>query len=224
MALRTDNTIQYLDLIKQVKTYIKENCVNIGSYKNGMSACFKPPFTKDIKATMTGKATQTAGYKYSYTTARSTELGLGIVTETQIEEDINNFLASRGIASKAETPVTTKGILNFYNNIASFMSAKLILVTSELAPGEQHIFYKTTGVTYPAVSNLTNENDIVTPTEITESLNALTSTINITSKSVPVKYDISCYSSSSSSSSPSSSSSSSSSSSCSSVFIAYFNI
>lgn len=133
------------------------------------------------------------------------------VSTAQIADDYYRFLESRGIYTKTDQPVTTKGIINFFNNIAAFCAVRLVLVTSQYTPSE-FIFYNPKEVTYPTVSVVDNTVK-VTDANIQDMLTNLNTTINNVSKLYTVKYVAS-----------SNSSSSSSSSSCSSAYIAYFNL
>ena len=54
-----------------------------------------------------------------------TDPRLAVVSTQQINTDWNNFLTSRGLSSQANQPISTRGILNLYNNIAAFCSVKI---------------------------------------------------------------------------------------------------
>jgi hypothetical protein len=116
-------------------------------------------------------------------------------------------------------PITTKGALNFWNNIASFCSVRLVYISS--ATANPTLMYKSDNVSYPDVP-VSDDGELITAEQVKRMLSNVEDTINKVTKTTSVKYTMilnSCSCSSSSSSSCSSSSSSSSS-----MFIAYMKI
>lgn len=162
------------------------------------------------------------------------------VAEVTMINQLKNFLKSVGIPfdsdtnEVANTEVSTRGLINFYNNIASFLATKLIIVKSQLV-NNSYVFYNPTdnasaAYNYDSSMSAANFNATkATASDVSNSIRMLQNTLQSVKKISVVRYNIqysstsSCSSSSSSSSSSSCSSSSCSSSSCSTIFIAYFN-
>lgn len=66
-------------------------------------------------------------------------------------------MASRGLASKKDTLITLKGLINFYSNITAFINARVVNVGSSLT-NSQLLFYNSGSVTYGNIS--LNENNL----------------------------------------------------------------
>lgn len=157
---------------------------------------------------------------------------LDVVSVDTVEQQLTNYLNSLGIPyTDTTTEVSTRGLINFYTNIASFLSVKLVQVCGQLTGNNKYKFYNSID-NVPAGYSLTNamKTDYkITAVDVNNSLSSLKSSLPKISKLIMIRYNLqysstsSCSSSSSSSSSSSCSSSSCSSSSCSTIFIAYFN-
>lgn len=50
------------------------------------------------------------------------------VSRAQIEEEVNSFLSLRGISTKINAVVTTKSMMNFFNNVSVFFAKKVVRV------------------------------------------------------------------------------------------------
>lgn len=151
--------------------------------------------------------------------------GISPVDEEVIRAEFNNYLDVCGITAHADQIVTTKGLINFYSVLSTFIATKLVNVVSDFDPKE-YIFYNKDNNNFLAPdANLMNPTETATLDGVEAMVADLNSTVNACSKIYKLHYDLAYASSSScSSSSCSSSSSSSSCSSSSSVFIAYFRL
>lgn len=134
-----------------------------------------------------------------------------------IESQFNEYLSSKGINTKVNEIMSFKGMLNFMNNLAVFMSSKLVHVVNSLDNTSQ-IYYISSAK--PNFNQNIVVDEYLTLSDIKTSLTDIMNAISDVSKVHYINNVVSFTCSSSSSSSSSSCSSSSSSS----VFIAYMKI
>ena len=220
LMTNTLNTI--LSLVQNADTTTEDH------YSASVPEEFKPGYVGETSFTRPGYSGQTQSLlkPMTYFLTRNADIHLGTTTPATITSEFNAFMTARGVTANSTKIVNTRGLLNFYNNVASFISKKLILVTSQLNSAEL-IFYDPVTYTdseYPAVTAYTDDaKDSLCSTEIDEVLVSLRDTINNLSRVEIVRYTPS-YISSSCSSSSSSSSSSCSCSSSSSIFIGWWKI
>jgi hypothetical protein len=241
MAITKGDQITYSDLILDVYNKIISNCKNIDHFDSDVPVYMRNSTTGDdvydftIKSAVLSKNTLSAMGKVK-------DSAMVVVPSSKVRQQLEEFLKNRGIASKGPlfstnengevvtTPgetITFKGMMNFYNNIASFLSKRLIVVGNSFNTTTclfyNHLSTDEIGA-YPTVSALNqgigeNENLDFTSDQIETSMSQMLNAINSTSKIWYPKTDIKYTCSSSSSSSSSSSCSSSSS-----MFIAYMEI
>ena len=227
MSFSPDNKIYYKDLIDNAKNLILDICQNVDSYRD-VPEGYKSGFASGSREIVINrhngkKGYQQSGYNYNISSfTSSTNKVLNIVSSDKVISDFESFMESRGIMAKSNSPVTTKGLLNFYNNLAAFCSVRIIVVSGNPYRDRfpSAIFYNQESVSYPSVDSI-EEGEQITAEDVNSALTALTTTMNNINKGYSVRYDLKGWSSSSCSSS---SSSSSSSSNCSSIFIAYMKI
>lgn len=229
MAIEVGQIIVYDDLVKVVIETILSSAQNIDYWKNVPSQ-FRSGYSRTVKGTVTVTPyndNRHGSYHPPVTYNTSAVLKMNdnycqLVSQAQVRQQFEEFLAERGLTFKKGTIMTLRGILNFIVNAAAFIKGRLVLVgmsdTSTVC-----VMYDVNGTGYPTVTaeHTDMTEDAYYSTEMQDFLNAL----NNISRLRLLKYNIAvnCCSSSSSSSSSSCSSSSSSSSS-SSVFIAYMKI
>ena len=153
MAVNPNSEIFYKDLIESAENMLVEVCQNIGEYKNVPSQYIEGNIvtTKNVPR---NQATQHPSY-YQYS-VKSGDPVLGIVGKSKVLSDFESFMESRGIMAKSNSPVTTKGLLNFYNNLAAFCSVKLLLVTGNTFETTLPavVFYNPETVYYPSVQSV----------------------------------------------------------------------
>ena len=197
-------------------------------YSSNVPAEFKPGYRNTVSFKRPGYSGQNQNllkYMYYYMD-RVADTHLATTTAATITSEFNAFMSARGVTANSSKVVNTRGLINFYNNVASFISKKLILVTSQLNSAEV-IFYDPVVYDpseYPSVTTYDGSStDAISGQDVNEVLTTLRDTINNVSRVEIVRYAIS-YTSSSCSSSSSSSSSSCSCSSSSSVFIGWWKI
>lgn len=228
MAIQTGSIITYQDLVDLTINTIKTTCQNINNIDSSVPAQLKNGYTGSSAKTYTTTGTAYNGVGFTPQTGNGylkwllNDSKLNVVPEETVVNQLNSFLSSRGIAARAGTVMTTRGILNFMANAAAFISCKVIQIGSN-DTSTIVTYYDQSASSYPTVTSDLNYNDTdsFTPTNLTEMLNNLNSTNKF--HTAVYSYSVSCSSSSSSSCSSSCSSSSSSSSS-SSVFIAYMKL
>ena len=229
MAVAVGQIIVYQDLVNLVINTILSQCQNIDSWKSSVPAQLRGTYSRTITGTTTtqvswdGKGAQTQPQTVTTrATIRTSDSALQLVSSNTVRSQFNSFMSSRGIASKAGTIMTLRGILNFIVNAAAFIKCKVITVGSSDTT-TVCVFYNQNDNSYGSVTAESSgvDNDTWYRNTVSDMLNSL----NNTSRFHAAQYSIavSCCSSSSSSCSSSCSSSSSSSSS-SSVFIAYMKI
>ena len=140
MTIAKSEQIVYDDLIKEVTNKIKSVCKNINtlnvpdSIKNGTVNVDLKNGNFEFKATVSDSLTTSA------------------VPQSTVENQLTSFLSGRGIQTRKKETITTRDILNFYQNVAIFMSIKLVQATSQYNSGDpvmlrmlmfQHILLKT---------------------------------------------------------------------------------
>lgn len=148
-----------------------------------------------------------------------------VVTMATIKSEFNDFMETRGLANyqNIDTPVTTRGIINFWNSVAAFCSTNIQLVSAGVTFNDSDIdrnvrrMYKSNR-NWASIPNIGN-GELIIASDITTMLGNLEEVVNNVSKMHQIVYNISAFSSTSSSCSCSSCSSSSSS-----MYIAYMNI
>ena len=242
----SNEKVTYATLSAKFLTWLKTSCKNIGAYANDISNSLKDvnygqEYTADLKNSIPVEArpkdaARNTSYKMNIHVKASTALpnSFPVVSVADVETDFNRFMQARGISIKSNTPVIATGLLAFWNNVASFCSARIYNVAGMYATSPIRI-YKKGGWTVDQIIN--NQADYKTVPSITQDaefkgsdvttlLNNLETIVAETSRLYAVTYDFSnsLWSSSCCSSSCSSSSSSSSSSSCSCIFIGYMKL
>lgn len=230
MTITQNKVITYNDLITSAIQRIKNLCKNIDTLPTDLPAEFKNGSVLQVASKYFPQTLMNATrYQEIDRAAHTSVLKVTIsddilkaVPSSTVESDFLNFIKSRNIYTRTNEPVSFKTMMVFYNNLAAFLSARMVYLTSQLNTN-YYLFYKTGVVTYPTVNFDAVDVDF-TPTQIntcvTDLMNAINNTVH--SHLVNIVFQ---YTSSSCSSSSSSSCSSSSSSSCSSsVFIVYMDI
>lgn len=216
MAITKGQTIVYQDLVNAVLNLICTKCQNIGNVDSiPASLKLNNTITQTLtrqRRTTNSTANYTATAKYT-----NTNSPLTVVTKSAIENEFNSFLTAYGIAKKANTVMTMKGILHFMACAAAFIKTKIMILTNDYDENKA-IVYVSTNTNFPSITQPTSvtTEDTMTATNLKEMVNALNNNLG----------HFQCYYSVTNTccSSCSSSSSSSCSSSCSCWYIAYINL
>lgn len=231
MPIQSGSIITYKDLTDLVLSTIKSRCANIGN-TNSISSWLKPGASTTKYSSVTTQGTTDGmpagnpGFKPS-TVSTSATFSISSTPVSSVSEEIityqfNAFMADRGLANRANTAMTLRGILNFIANAAAFIKTKVIVVGNDYTK-DTAVIYAPDNTNFPSVSTdlSSTSQDQFMLTNLDEMINALNNVQGY--YQCYYNFSVSCCSSSSSSCSSSCSSSSSSSSS-SSVFIAYMKI
>ena len=230
MTIMQNKIITYNDLITSALKRIKTLCKNIDTLPNDLPSAFKNGNVLQVASKYFPLVMRPEHHNPKVDRAAHTSILRATVSDTMlkavpsstVERDFLSFIKSRNIYTRTNELVSFKTMMVFYNNLAAFLSARMIYLTSQLDT-KYYLFYKPGTVTYPSV-NFYAVNIDFTPTQIntcvTDLMNAINNTIHNHLVNIVFQYTSSSCSSSSSSSCSSSSSSSSSSS----VFIVYMDI
>ena len=129
MAIESGDIITYSDLTDFVVERITTRCKNVDGYSADVANELRPGYAYTIanNAARVTITVQNSAY-------------LNTVTSATVRSQLESFMASRGIASKAKTPVTLKGMINFYNNVAVFIGQRFVVVGSN-ATNSTSLFY-----------------------------------------------------------------------------------
>ena len=116
---------------------------------------------------------------------------LNVVSTSTIQSQWNLFLQERGLLSRTDRVVTTKGLMTFYNSIASFMAARIVIVSSSYGTTVRQFFYNgTNGLGYPAV-NPGGDNELISGNDITTFTINLNQILNNVVKAMPASATVS---------------------------------
>lgn len=230
MAISPDNIITYKNLTDSFLAWLKTSCKNIGSsYASDVPDYLKANYTTKVSQIVKAynkdgaETNAEAGINISIDNASV----IPLVNVSQVESDFNAFMSSRGINIKSDLKITTRGVINFWNNVASFCSSNILFVSGSSSDTQKKTAVKRM---YKSVNNFptvpgTVEGELISSADVETLLSNLEETINRTSKTHQLVYNMVAFSSSSSSSSSCSCCScSSSSSSSSSMFIGYMKL
>ena len=147
MAINPPNGIKYGDLITLFKTWVKNNCNNVGSYSARVPACLKSGFSQSY----------TSGNKTCKFTIKEADV-IPVIDEVNINRQIDNFFFDRNISQRKDYYVTTSGILNFWHNVAIFGNKRLCLVASQYCPTPVLMYNPNTVKEYALLENMTDMN------------------------------------------------------------------
>ena len=153
MAIQTGQRITYGDLINGVYDKIISTCDNIGGYSSSSSLRPGHSYTRSYN--------NHAGDKSTGVSMTATMYGssyLSTVSSSTVRSQLDSFFQSRGLASKAGEYITTRGMINFYANLAAFLSAKLVRVVSSY-DGASAIYYYSGGYV-DSIANAPNRPEI----------------------------------------------------------------
>ena len=123
------------------------------------------------------------------------------VYHATIDSQFTSFLNSKGISTKSNETVSFKGMLNFMNNLAVFMAAKLVYITNSINTPVQ-VFYISSASPNTTQNKISDDN--LSANEIKTNLTQIMAAINNVTRmhyaSTAINYACSSSSSSSSSS------------------------
>ena len=220
MAIAKENIIVYQELLDYALNNISKRCANIGQFASNVPAQLKNGTTWTVGSYKTTSSGKRAAGNTLKAVATVDDSLLNVVSEETVKQQLRDFMASRGIASKDKEIISFKSILNFYNNLAAFISAKLVYITNSYGSGT-FVFYNPNTVSIPAV-NTTHTDYEYSAAQVQTTVNDLMNAVNNKNK-IHYANTTLVFSSSSSSCTSCSSCCCSSSSSSSSLFVAYMD-
>ena len=237
----SNTCITYRDLINRVLDWLVQYTENIPTVSANVPDVMKK------EGTVINKFKYVEGVLEGHNPTLKTDGGGGInivikegfrveaVTLETARTELINFLKSKNLYAREDTPVSTTQIVSFYNNIAAFLAIKLCHCSSSFTTATPLVYVSDTWAAKTNALEQINRKVAAIPTvtvlpgdeyleddTIENATNELIAQLNNISNLRAVQYDFNLYSSCSSSCS--SSSSSSSSSSCSSIFIGYMRL
>ena len=225
MAIKPGELITYGDLVDHFANWIQNeaNLINVANtddeYNQKVPREWRRGYSRTVDTDRSGAKEPAPINKVGATITIVDNSIIDRVTPAKVMEEFDRFMTNRGlsVSQKRDTLITTRGIINFWNNVAAFCSTNIVLVSSNENTTVRRMYKSNTS--WPAVPNV-GDSELIIASDVTTMLSNLEEVVNRTSKLHQIIYDIAAFSSSSSSSSCSCSCSSSSSS----MYIAYMNI
>ena len=222
MAIKPGETITYRDLVNNFFDWIQNsaNLINVAesdeAYNNNVPKEWRSGYTRKIETNRTGVHEDAPIQKVGANITIKTSSIIPRVSINTVKQEFNAFMRDRGLDndSKLNTTVTTRGIINFWNNVATFCSTNIVLVSSCENTIVKKMYRSNTS--WPSVPDI-GDSELIVAEDVLSMLGNLEETVNRIAKMHQILYDIAAFSSSSSSCCCSCSSSSS-------IYIAYMNI
>ena len=206
--------ITFQDVINKYITWLTTTCQNIDSYSDTVPDSAKPGYSYDYKKITTASTKAGGGINISLSTQNS----IAVTDLDTINTQLSNFLSSRGILAKQTQKLTSKSLMNLWNQLAIFSATKIAVVVP-WDSNEKFWFYDASKTTFSSVSFKEGESiDTSSVSDMITAIDSLAKNLTLTQ----LKYSITAVSCCSCSSSTSSSSSTSCSSS--SLFIGYIKL
>lgn len=222
MAIKPGEIITYRDLVNNFFDWIQNsaNLINVAesdeAYNNNVPKEWRSGYTRKIETDRTGVHEDAPIQKVGANITIKTSSIIPRVSINTVKQEFNAFMRNRGLDndSKLNTTVTTRGIINFWNNVATFCSTNIVLVSSCENTIVKKMYRSNTS--WPSVPDI-GDSELIVAEDVLSMLGNLEETVNRIAKMHQILYDIAAFSSSSSSCCCSCSSSSS-------IYIAYMNI
>lgn len=202
-TVSSNTVITYQELKNDFVNWIKTVAANLNI--DNIGAQFKSGYSAE---------TEHVGVGWTTINIASGSPVVQAVTQSEIENEVNAFMSARGIDTKSYKPVTTKGIIQFWNYAAIFCAARFSRYYSSMTKSTPLVYNKGT-VEYDN-ADITDDNNYITNTDVTNALKRLMNTIAKHAKIKAMLYEYKAHCCCCSSSSCSSSSSS--------MFIGYMKI
>ena len=177
MTIGTNYTFTYADVINATIDRIIAICQNIDGWKSSVPAMYRNGHTKtyaqlpvEEEAVSSGKKRKIGRAAFTATLqGRVNDSMLVTVSSSIVRNQFNQFITSRGISGKPDEVMSVKAIMQFFNNVSSFIAARVFLVHSPFENTRGVIMYNSGDVTYQEVSLHT-----YTPTYYTDDTTGVT--------------------------------------------------
>lgn len=161
--VHSNTVITYLELRNTFVNWVKGIADNLNM--NNIPAEFKNGYSQDTPHCGVG-----------WTNVSLSSGGVTGVSEATITSDVDAFMAARGINTKSNKPVTTKGIIQFWNYASIFCAARFARCYSCMTMATP-LIYNTGSVTYTE-PGLSDDGAYIKNTDVTHALSGLMDTIN----------------------------------------------
>lgn len=166
MTIKNNKKIVYQDLVESAIAQIKSVCENIDSFpkyvpnelKNGQEITIGTYYVPG-QTWLNGKKSHHGWTIKDHTSElklRVEDDVLNIVSESTIRQQLDEFLIERGLKTQSDEIMTFKNMMDFYNNLASFIAARVVYVTSIYTPSVC-VFYNSKAANFPTVQKPTAE-------------------------------------------------------------------
>lgn len=214
MAIAQNNDIVWGDLIARAKNNLQSSIENLTGARipdEFSNVTFEVSSRDALIQVHHGPA------HYPIKTYMTSSRVWSTVTWSTVETDFNNFLVAKNLNLRNDQLISTRLILNFYENLSLFYANRLVIVYSPIGSQPKKLYYYNDGSSYNSwAGTVTNIESPVQDLPVTaEEVNVLLNSINTNlSNKVKTYNQTYTFTTSSSSSCSSCSSSSSSSSSC----------
>lgn len=210
--------INYQTLIDDFRDWMQQNCNNIDEYSDQVPAAAKPGFSSIVSGSKASGGSNAGGGARARIRESTV---LPVVELNDVVNELYDFLHARGINTKSDKSITTKGVINFWNNIAAFCANRIVLMNGQHMSSTIRMF-KSAGrdanldfvFDYDEVPPV-DDTVKMTAQDVETMLHSLESVLNKESKIHMIRYDYEMFCCSTSSSCSSSSSS---------MFVAYMNL
>lgn len=177
--------ITYNTIISLVLSYISTNCANISSYNN-IPACFKSGYS------LTENIPHTGGNYNPIAVTTITNTPVQQVLIATVESEMTSFLNSIGLTSdKLNNQLAGEEFYDFINDISSFCTTKLCIVSSQYS-ADKYLIYNPFNTSYSSLQQIsgTQASKLITVTDANEILNCLITIIQENMKYVACQYSI----------------------------------
>lgn len=149
MTVGPNYICKYEDLIEYAIEQLKSKCHNIDEYSIEVPKLFTNKSFIIAQESISRVASRDHALRDGFTAkinVKTSDSLLQVVSSDTIINQINEFMSERGLFAKKDTVVSFKAMVNFFQNLAVFMEAKLIEVYSPYEGTAGIIFYNPDGV------------------------------------------------------------------------------
>lgn len=156
----TNVTYTYRDLRNIFLQWIKDNCQNIDTLKNTVDSSMRKDFsvTEKSRRSVSGDwmSSNMGGGGVTLTINNST--AVEVVPFSVVQSQFDDFMTARNFETKIDNEITlsTNGILNFWNNAATFCNKRLTYVSSSLSLNTV-LIYNANAITYDKTDIITSK-------------------------------------------------------------------
>ena len=164
MTLNTNYVVKYGDLIDTTVDRLASICNNIDAYSSNVPSIYRTNGSQTLASasisgtTMSGQSGTASVARRAHTAVVNgvnIDALMVVVAKSTLRSQLLSFAQSSGIATKFDEVMSTKALMHFFNVLASFISARVVLIHSPYTNVSGFIFYNGGNVTYPTVTTQT---------------------------------------------------------------------